>query len=77
MEYTEAHDRAFADAVKRAWEKWPSIKDTVPDYGFSDWCKRVGGFAYTARVDDSYRRVAVLTEILDEAKYAWFMLKWS
>ena len=58
-------------AIQNAWDKWPVIKDTVIDYGFKDWCRRVNGFEYQVSGDD------VSTKILDEKKYAWFLLRWS
>lgn len=74
------YDPAFDTAVCNAWEQWPIIKDQVIDFGFRDWCKRVGGFGYTMSNDGPNRRTrlaAVLVEIYDEQKFAWFMLKWS
>lgn len=59
-------------AVVNAWIKWPEIKDTVSDFGFGDWCKRTGGFIYE-RISDS----GVIVTVLDEQKYAWFLLRWA
>ena len=62
-------DTQFATAVNRAWCAWGEIKDTVPDFGFREWCKRVGGFEYGAG--------PTVTVLHDEAKYMWFLLKWA
>jgi hypothetical protein len=60
-------------AIQNAWSQWPEIKDTVTDFGFGEWCKHVHGFEY--RYHNSGQRV--ITTVLDEQKYAWFLLKWA
>jgi hypothetical protein len=59
-------------AIQNAWSQWPEIKDTVTDFGFKDWCKREHGFEYHQNNDRS-----VTTTVLNEQKYAWFLLKWA
>lgn len=66
------NDQALT-AIQHAWAEWPVIKHTVVDFGFKDWCKRVHGFEY--RHFNSGQ--AVITTVLDEKKYAWFLLRWS
>lgn len=64
----------FSKALNNAWAKWPEIKDTVTDFGFKDWCKRVHGFEYQRYYSN---HGAYVTTIHDEQKYAWFLLKWA
>ena len=61
-------------AITNAWNQWHSdIKHNVTDFGFRDWCKREHGFEY--RHFNSGHDV--VTTVLDEKKYAWFLLRWS
>jgi hypothetical protein len=65
-------DQASA-AIKNAWAQWLSdIKHNVTDFGFKDWCKHEHGFEYHLNNDRS-----ATTTVLDEQKYAWFLLKWA
>jgi uncharacterized protein YecT (DUF1311 family) len=60
-------------AIQNAWAAWrDDIKHDVTDFGFRDWCKRVHGFEYRQTSDRG-----VATTVLDEQKYAWFLLKWA
>lgn len=63
-------------ALTKAFDQWPKIKDTVPDYGFKEWCKRANGFEFDADYAGPERQARV-TVMHDEAKYSWFLLKWS
>lgn len=64
----------FHSAIIHAWEKWPETKDEVPDFGFKDWVKRVGGFEYKMH---SMGRKAIISKIHDEGKMAWVVLTWA
>lgn len=69
----EANDQVTV-AIRNSWAKWPEIKDTVADFGYNDWVKREGGFEFRRHYSGSK---AVVTEIHNEKKYAWFLLRWS
>lgn len=69
----EANDQTTM-AIRNSWDKWPEIKDTVTDFGYSDWVKREGGFEFKRHYSGIK---AVVTAIHDEQKYAWFLLKWT
>lgn len=70
--YNMKPDQALT-AIQNAWTAWRNdIKHDVTDFGFRDWCKRVHGFEYRQTSDRG-----VATTVLDEQKYAWFLLKWA
>ena len=71
-EIVAPRDQALT-AIQNAWAQWHiDIKHNVTDFGFKDWCKREHGFEYQQNSDRS-----VATTVLDEQKYAWFLLKWA
>ncbi len=60
----------LSTALSNAWTQWPEIK------GFRDWIKNDHGFEFEYS-HHSQGRVAQVTKIHDEQKYAWFLLKWA
>jgi uncharacterized protein YmfQ (DUF2313 family) len=61
-------------AIKNAWDQWHiDIKYTVTDFSFKEWCKHECGFEYRHFNSGD----AVITTVLDQKKYAWFLLRWS
>jgi hypothetical protein len=65
----------FSQALSNAWAHWYLIKDTTLAFGFGDWCKLEGGFEY--QHDSANMSRAKITKVHDEAKLAWFLLRWS
>ena len=60
-------------AVNTAWNQWTEIKDTVTDFGFREWCERVGGFTHGC----GHFEKEISYTVVDDAKFMWFMLKWA
>jgi hypothetical protein len=69
----EANDQVTI-AIRNSWANWSEIKHTVADFAFNDWVKREGGFEFK-RHYSGYK--AIVTEVHDEQKYAWFLLRWA
>jgi len=59
-------------AVQKIYENWNQIKDTVPDYGFKDYMKRVHGMEYFGRNIQTFSY-----KVVNEPKFMWFMLKYG
>ena len=64
-------------ALTNAHRQWLKDNDirVVTDpivYKFKDWCKREHGFEY--QYDGGWE---LSTTVLDEKKYAWFLLRWA
>jgi len=65
-------DFTVCEAVQTLYKDWHWIKDTVPDYGFKDYLKRVHGTEFYGTNIQSFKHTVV-----NEKKFMWFMLKYG
>jgi hypothetical protein len=60
------------NAVQLIFKDWHWIRDTVIDFGFKDYLKRVHGLEYRGGGISSFKYT-----ITNEQKFMWFMLKYG
>jgi len=60
------------EAVQLLYKDWHWIKDTVVDFGYKDYMKRVHGIEYYGQNIQTFGY-----KVLDEQKFMWFMMKYG
>lgn len=60
-------------AVCHAWDAWPKNDLGLPVDGWKDWCREEGGFRHSSK----NQNMGIHVDVLDEAKFLLFLLKWS